>query len=90
MYTLNFEPSVVKTMQKYKRSTPLLYKKLSKLLEDIALHPREGIGHPEPLKGGNNVTYSRRITAHDRVIYDIHDETINVFILEVGGHYNDK
>ena len=30
------------------------------------------------------------ITAHDRIIYEIHDEVITVLVLDVEGHYNDK
>ena len=29
-------------------------------------------------------------TAHDRIIYDIYEEVVEVYILEVEGHYNDK
>ena len=53
-------------------------------------NPRTGIGHPEPLIGGKDITYSRRITAHDRIIYEIHDAEILVIVIEVEGHYNDK
>ena len=53
-------------------------------------HPRTGIGHPEALKGGNDVTYSRHITAHDRIIYDIYDDVLVVLVVETEGHYKDK
>ena len=53
-------------------------------------HPRSGTGHPEPLKGGEGTTYSRRISANDRVIYDIDDENSTVNILSIQGHYSDK
>ena len=42
------------------------------------------------MKGGNDITYSRHITAQDRIIYDILDEEILVSIIELEGHYNDK
>ncbi|KAB4364076.1 hypothetical protein GAO41_33400 [Bacteroides thetaiotaomicron] len=47
-------------------------------------------GHPEALRGGGDITWSRHITAHDRIIYDIYEEVVEVYILEVEGHYNDK
>ena len=53
-------------------------------------HPRTGIGHPEPLVGGHDVTYSRHITAHDRIIYDIYDESITVLVIQCEEHYDDK
>ena len=90
IYNIDFSESTKKAIAKFKKSNPIFYKKLGKILEDIQEHPRTGIGHPEAMKGGNNITYSRHITAHDRVIYDIYDETIRVMVLEVEGHYNDK
>ncbi|KAB6376410.1 type II toxin-antitoxin system YoeB family toxin [Bacteroides xylanisolvens] len=49
-----------------------------------------GLGHPEALRGGGDITWSRHITAHDRIIYDIYEEVVEVYILEVEGHYNDR
>ena len=51
MYTLDFDPKVVKVMAKWKKSNPNLFKKLGKILEAIQEDPRSGIGHPEPLVG---------------------------------------
>jgi toxin YoeB len=48
IYTIDFTKTSAKVITKYKKSNLLLYKKLYQLLEDMALHPRTGIGHPEP------------------------------------------
>lgn len=64
--------------------------KLCKILNEIVEHPRESTGHPEPLKGGKNITWSRRISGFNRIIYDIYDDVITVLVLEVEGHYDDK
>ena len=90
IYRIDFVPEVSKTIAKYKKSNQRVYKKLVKILMDISEHPKMGIGHPEPLKGGDEVTWSRRITAHNRIIYDVHDETVSVLVVEVEGHYDDK
>ena len=90
MYELKFDPSVEKIIAKWKKSNPILYKKLGKILHELIDHPRTGTGHPEPLKGGNGITYSRHISAHDRIIYDIYDEVVTVLVVELEGHYNDK
>lgn len=73
------------------RSQTLTFIRNSRILsgEQTEL-PREGIGHPEPLVGMNNITWSRRISAHDRIIYDIHDDIVTVIIIQVGNHYDDK
>lgn len=89
-YKIDFTPTASKTIAKYRKSNPSQFKKLVKLLEELMEHPRTGTGHPEPLRLGNSVTYSRRISACDRLIYDIYDERITVLVLDVEGHYNDK
>ena len=89
-YKIDFSDDAVKTIKKWKKSNPLTFKKLYTLIPELELHPRSGTGHPEPLKGGKDITWSRRITAHDRIIYDIIDDIITVIIIELEGHYNDK
>jgi toxin YoeB len=90
IYRIGFDEEAEKAISQYKKSNPARYKKVQKLLDELALHPRTGTGHPEPLQKGNSVTYSRRITAKDRLIYNIYDDTISVLVLEIGGHYDDK
>ena len=90
MYTIDFDPKLEKTLKKWKKSNPILFKKLKKILLAIQQDPRHGIGHPEPLVKGSDITYSRHISAHDRIIYDIYDMEVHVLVLELEGHYNDK
>ena len=59
-------------------------------MPELAEHPRTGTGHPEPLISGNSVTFSRRISGKDRLIYDIYDDVVTVLILSMEGHYKDK
>jgi len=37
-----------------------------------------------------DITYSRRISGKDRVIYEIYDNIAVVLIVSVGDHYSDK
>ena len=89
-YTIEFTQIAIKTISKYKKSNPLQYKKLVKLLDEMMEHPRTGTGDPEPLKSGDSITYSRRISKNDRLIYDIYEEKVTVLVLTVEGHYDDK
>ena len=89
-YRLEFTPVADQTIAKYKKSNPVQYKKLVRLLEELMVHPRTGTGHPEPWKTGNSITYSRRISQRDRLIYDIYEDIITVLVLTVEGHYGDK
>ncbi len=63
--------------------------KISALIEDIILHPFEGIGKPEPLKYNLTGLWSRRINQEHRIIYKVTEEnTIEILdILSLKGHY---
>ena len=90
IYSIKFDDKVVEIIGKWKKSHPILFKKLKKILQAISEDPRHGIGHPEPLVGGGDITYSRRISANDRIIYNIHDLEVHVVVIELEGHYDDK
>ena len=66
-----------------------LLNKIYSLIEDIQLHPFEGIGKPEPLKHNLLGYWSRRINQEHRIIYEIIDEnTVNILsIISLKGHY---
>ena len=89
-YAIRFSVKAEKVIIKYKKSNPVFYRKLSQLLTEITEHPRSGTGHPEPLVAGNSQRYSRRLSANDKIIYDIYDDIVVVYIVSVGGHYDDK
>ena len=89
-YIIDISDHADKIIRKWKKSNPQLFKKYPRISHELADHPRTGTGHPEPLRGGNDITYSRRLSAHDRIIYDIHDETVTVLVIDVEGHYDDK
>lgn len=90
IYDLKFSSQSERVARKWKKSNPSVFKKYAKILAELIEHPRTGLGHPEPLKGGKEITWSRHITAHDRIIYDICDDIVSVYVIEVEGHYNDK
>ena len=90
MYRIVFSAKADKIIAKWGKSDPAKKKKLDKVLDAIAEDPRHGIGKPEPMVGGMDITYSRHITDHDRIVYDVYDEEIVVLVVQVEGHYNDK
>ena len=90
MYRIEFSDESLASIAKFKKSSPAAFKKIHRFLEEMQEHPRTGSGHPEPLRGGNDVTYSRRITKKDRLIYDIHDEAVTILVITAEGHYDDK
>lgn len=89
-YTIRVSKRADKVISKWKKSNPNLFRKYKDIYKELMEHPKTGLGHPEALIGGGDVTWSRHITAHDRIIYDIYDDVVEVYVLEVKGHYNDK
>ena len=63
--------------------------KIANLIEDIQLHPFEGIGKPEQLKYQLSGRWSQRINQEHRIIYKVTEEnTIEILdILSLKGHY---
>jgi toxin YoeB len=90
MYKISFSSDAQKVLKKYKRSNKNILKKCEVIFDELMDHPRTGTGHPEALKGGKNISYSRRITAHDRIIYDVYDDEVTVLVIDIEGHYEDK
>ena len=72
-----------------KSGNKVIMNKISALIEDIQLHPFEGIGKPEPLKYHLTGRWSRRRNQEHRIIYRVTDEnTIEILeILSLKGHY---
>ena len=89
-YRIHFSDEAQKVIKKWKKSNPTSFKKLYRLLPELEEHPKTGTGHPEPLNAGNGITYSRRLSGQDRIIYDIYDDVVTVLVISVEGHYDDK
>ena len=72
-----------------KSGNKAIMNKITALIEDIQLHPFEGIGKPEPLKHQLSGRWSRRINQEHRIIYRVTEEsTIEILnILSLKGHY---
>jgi len=89
-YSLVFSPRALNDIERIKKSgNKSLIQKLHIILQELMEHPLTGTGKPEPLKHRTS-TYSRRLTIKDRIVYSIHNEIVQVNILQTLGHYNDK
>lgn len=61
--------------------------RISALLKDIQQHPFTGIGKPEPLKHNLKGLWSRRINEEHRLVYQVADGMIYVYVLSMRFHY---
>ena len=52
--------------------------RINTLIKDIARHPYDGIGKPEPLKHNYRGFWSRRIDGEHRLIYQVTDDEIRI------------
>jgi len=62
----------------WQKTDKKILKRINQLLKDIARHPYEGLGKPEPLKHKYRGLWSRRITDEHRLIYYIKDDEIRI------------
>ena len=61
--------------------------RISALLADILAHPFTGIGKPEPLKHDLQGKWSRHINKEHRLIYQIADGKVYVYVFSMRDHY---
>lgn len=85
-YKLAFSKKALDEIEEWKKAgNTAIQKKLASLIAELADHPFEGTGKPEPLKHSLSGMWSRRITREHRLVYEVADDS--VFILSVKGHY---
>ena len=90
MYAITYSPQAEEDLRKLKKNEPKLFQKAVSLLDELAVHPKTGTGHPEPLKGKPEGRWSRQISKKHRLVYRIYEMEVHVDILAAYGHYEDK
>ena len=89
MYNVVYVRRAEDDLRKLKRNEPDSFKKVVKLLNELAEHPYSGTGKPEPLRGDRSGQWSRRITKKHRLVYEVHDTEVIVLVLSAYGHYEE-
>jgi len=64
--------------------------KIEKIFNELKEHTYTGTGKPEPLKHNLQGLWSRRINQKDRLVYEVVENIVTVYILSAIGHYEDK
>ena len=62
-------------------------KKILRILNELKDHPYTGVGKPEELKYELRGFWSRRINKKDRLIYEVQEDIVTVFVVSALGHY---
>lgn len=89
-YKVNISREANEDLTRLLRHEPKVYQKAMKFINELYVHPKTGLGHPEPLKGKPEGRWSREITRKHRLIYRIFETEVYVDVLAAYGHYNDK
>lgn len=89
-FKIVFSDDAKKDIAKLKKSEPQAFKKLEKLLIELAEHPYTGTGKVKLLRHRNGEQLVRKITDKHRLIYRVEDDVLIVEVLHAYGHYLDK
>lgn len=90
IYEIRLSDKVKEDLARLAKSEPKAFTKATRFIEELRLHPKTGLGHPEPLKGKPEGRWSREITKKHRLIYRIFETEVYVDVLAAYGHYEDK
>ncbi|WP_396191980.1 Txe/YoeB family addiction module toxin [Flavobacterium sp.] len=87
-YQVIIKATAEKDLSKHKKSgDKASIKKIFKILNELKEHPYTGTGNPEELKYELSGFWSRRINKKDRLIYEVQEEVVTVFVVSAFGHY---
>ena len=87
-YRVIIKPTAEKDLSKHKKAGSISsIKKILKILAELQEHPRSGTENPEELKYELKGFWSRRINKKDRIIYEIQEDIVTVYILSAIDHY---
>ncbi|MDP2334985.1 MAG: Txe/YoeB family addiction module toxin [Bacteroidota bacterium] len=78
-------------LSEWRKSGQLIaLRKIERIFIELSNTPFSGIGSPESLKYKFTECWSRQIDKKNRIIYQVNDEVISVFVISAKGHYGDK
>lgn len=85
MRTVQIRPGALEDLQYWVATDRKVAKRVLELIEAARRNPFDGVGKPEPLKHIGADIWSRRITKADRLVYRVHEDSIDV--LQARFHY---
>jgi toxin YoeB len=89
MRSILFEGDTWQRYEALRKSHPKLHRNLCRLLKEMQRDdPAHGSGKPEALKYQLQGCWSRRLSQKDRLIYRFDDQAL--YVLAIGGHYEDR
>lgn len=74
----------------HKSGNKVVVNRIERIFDELAEHPQTGIGKPEQLKHQFSGLWSRKLDEKNRIVYDIRESEIAVYIVSARGHYANK
>jgi toxin YoeB len=88
-YQVIIKATAEKDFSKHKKSGDIpSINRILKILNELKEHPFTGIGKPEELKYELSGYWSRRINKKDRLIYQVQEDIVTVYVVSAMGHYS--
>lgn len=90
-YKVNLSEKAEKDLRKiYKSGDNKSIKRLERIFNELQENPFKGIGSPKALKYRYKGFWSRKINEKDRLVYEVKEAVISIFVVSALGHYDDK
>jgi len=90
-YTVTISDEAKKQLGKhYKSGDKILIRRIERVFVELSEHPLSGVGKPEQLKYEFSGLWSRRLDEKNRLVYQVTEKIVSVFVISAKGHYGDK
>ena len=89
-YFVDIKEKAQLDLAKLKKDEPKFYAKALKLIGELYEHPRTGTGKPKQLSADRAGQWRRKISDKHRLVYEIHEQVVEVIVISAWGHYDDK
>jgi toxin YoeB len=89
-YKIALSDRAIIHLSEWKKSGQVIaIRRIERIFIELSNTPFSGIGSPEPLKYNLTECWSRQIDKKNRIIYQVDEEVVTVFVVTVKGHYGD-
>lgn len=85
--TIHYTPEAEEDIRYGNRQDKKTVKRILKLIENMEVTPFSGLGKPEPLKHSLVGCWSRRIDPVNRLVYEVDEIAMEIWILQARHHY---
>ena len=90
-YIIDFSKDAKEDIESYKKAgNKIAIARISRIIEELKVHPETGIGKPEKKKHNLSGYWSREIDKKNRMLYKIEENIVTVTVVSAMGHYDDK